>query len=224
MPPMEPTPTDRATRPGAPAVSRWEWRTFDYQPQRWQEVLRNGVRSTAGSLRTETYLITPETRYDVTIRDDRIEARELVGSDHSGLEMWRATITAPFPLASGVLAELCAMWRCPEEVDHPNLPTPEHLLAFLQRHMPEVTIVPCRKWRRAYRIHGCRAERATVLAGGELLETLSLEHEDPDVLLEALRNVRLDRERNTSYVIVMKQSLGWIGEATHTDLAGVGTG
>ncbi len=197
---------------GGPA--RWEWRTFDYQPQRWQEVLSGGVRSNEGSLRSETYLITPQCPSDVKLRDGVVEVKHLVMTDPDGLERWRLLHSEGFPMTPDVVAALCHVWQCDNDIPEAALPTAEHLFAVLARHATGVRIVPARKWRRSYQIHGCAAERATVLAGGALLETLSLEHEDPAALRRALRLLRLDREPNTSYPLALRRLFGWVGESS----------
>jgi hypothetical protein len=56
----------------------------------------------------------------------------------------------------------------------------------------------------------CDGERVTILIEGRLLESLSLEHVDPAVLLAALKALHLDQEANTNYLRAIKGVLGWL--------------
>ena len=205
LPESEPTTPAAAPEPSP----RWEWRSFDYRPQLWQEALRGAAAAGSGALTAETYLLTRQSTSNVKLRDDRVEVKRLLQTDGAGLEQWRPVLKAAFPLAPNVLAELCDHWQRPRPDVCPLLPTSEHLLSFLARQAPDVRVIPLRKWRRAYRLHECTAERATVLVDGGLLETLSLEQADPALLLAALQTLHLDKERNTNYVLALKRLVGW---------------
>ena len=205
LPDGEPAPAVSAPAP----APRWEWRSFDYRPELWEEVLRGAVASGPGAPTAETYFLTRQSASNVKLRGERVEVKQLLETDAAGLELWRPVLKAAFPLAPDVLAELCDYWRRPRPDVCPPLPTPEHLLSFLARQAPDVRVIPLRKWRRAYRLEECIAERATVLVEGGPLETLSLEHADPVLLHAALRTLHLDQARNTNYVLALKRLVGW---------------
>lgn len=195
------------TDPLCPAC--WEWRSFDCQPRLWREALREAVPTASGSLTSAIHLLTRQSPGTVKLRDGRVEVKQLLPTNETGLELWQSVMNEGFPLAPGILAELCRVWQRPPPEANPTLPTAEHLLSFVSRSAPDVCIIPIREWRRTYRLQDCVAERVTVLVDWWLLETLSLAHTDLATLRAALRAVQLDRELNTNYVVELKRRIGW---------------
>lgn len=190
----------------------WEWRTFDYQPSLWQEAMHDAVRTVPLVMTAETYLPTRQSPCNVKLRGELLDVKQLVRTNVEGLELWEPILRSEFPLAPSLLPQLCGLWQSPCPDVCPQVPTPEHLLSFVSHSMPDVRIVPLRKWRRRIRLHDCDGERVTILVEGKLLECLSLEHSDSATLLAALKALHLDGERNTSYLRAIKQTLGWLSE------------
>ena len=189
---------------------RWEWRSFEYKPHLWQEAMAGSVRTTPLVMTSEIYLPTRRSPCNVKIRHELLDVKQLRTTDAAGLELWEPTLKCGFPLPPETLDALCHDWQCLRPDTVPSLPTPEHLLSFISRSLPDVRIVPLRKWRRRIRLADCDGERVTILIEGRLLESLSLEHQDPAVLLAALKALRLDQEENTNYLRAIKGVLGWL--------------
>lgn len=193
---------------GDATVLAWEWRSFDYQPQLWRAALLRGVRTGPGTMTAETYLLAGRSPDSVKLRNDRVEVKQVAHTDPAGLEQWNPVVSERFPLARSAMGMLCDAWRRPRVDVHPALLTSAELVSYLYSHMPDVRVIPLRKWRRGYRVHGCIVERTTVLVGGTVLESFSMAHEDAATLVNVIRSLHLAVERNTSYVAELKQLVG----------------
>lgn len=206
-----PDPRTAEVDAAQPPPARWEWRTFEYSPERWQDVLGGGQQMTAGSLTTETYLLVPGSGANVKVRNGLLEIKELLRTSEAGLQQWWPTLRASFPLTPADLTVVLATWSCPAAPAAPIIGSPEALIGFLQQRMPVLRALPVKKWRRSFDLEGCKAERATILVRGELLESMAVEHLDPTLLLHVLQSHHLDRLPNTSYPVALGRVLGWGG-------------
>jgi|CXWL01.1.fsa_nt_gi hypothetical protein len=200
---------DEPKLPVANAHPRWVWRSFDYQPRRWHEVLRDALPTQPGRMLSETYLLTRQSMNLVKLRQDRVDVKRLLTAEASGLERWQPVRDAVMPLAPEVVADLCALWQCEAPPACPTVGSPDELYAFLSRHLRDVQVLPARIWRRDYHLHDCMVQRATMLVGGTVLEMLAFEHQDLATLRAALRAVRLTGEENTSCLMALRRQLGW---------------
>lgn len=193
----------------ANADPRWVWRSFDYQPRRWHEVLREALPTQPGRMLSETYLLTRQSMNLVKLRQDRVDVKRLLSAEASGLERWQPVREAFLPLAPEAVADLCALWHCEAPPVCPTIAGPDDLYAFLSHHLRDVHVLPARIWRRDYRLLDCVVQRATMLVGGTVLEMLAFEHQDLATLRAALRVVRLTDEENTSCLVALRRQLGW---------------
>lgn len=190
-------------------TARWEWRSFEYQPELWQHALGEHPVAVQASLSRETYLLVPDARINVKIRNDRLEVKQLLASDPAGIQQWSPTLQAELPLASSELAALLRIWQCEPAGEFPRRLPARELMRWLLGRVPSLQVIPLKKWRRRYEVDGCRAERATIHARGAILESLAFEHEDPAVLLATLNSRGLDPACNTSYPLALCRLIGW---------------
>ncbi|MES2304332.1 MAG: hypothetical protein V4558_02455 [Gemmatimonadota bacterium] len=194
---------------------RWEWRTFDFQPERWARLLRQVELTPATAPSHETYLLTPRSPDNVKIREGRVEVKRLLRTSPAGLELWRPALKAEFPLDPDTVLALCHAWRCEQPETIPTIATPDALITWVTRALPEVRVIPIRKIRRRFRLGACEGESVTLDSGNARLESLALEHHDPAVLNEALAELQLSGARNINYVAGLKRFLGWSLDAAH---------
>ncbi|MES2125238.1 MAG: hypothetical protein V4503_11185 [Gemmatimonadota bacterium] len=194
---------------------RWEWRTFDYQAQRWARLLQQVELTPTPGPSSETYLLTPRSPDNVKIRNGRVEVKQLLRTSPDGLELWRPSLKEEFPLDSRTVSALCHAWQCEQPEVTPVLPTPEALTAWITRTLPEVRIIPIRKLRHRFRLGECEGEWASIESDDATLETLALEHHDPAVLRQALDTLRLTDAPNINYVTGLKRFIGWTLDPVH---------
>lgn len=193
----------------------WEWRTFHYQAHRWDRLLRQVELTPASAPANVTYLLTPASPDNVTIRDGHIEVKRMLRTSPAGLELWRPSLKQEFPLDPKAVSALCHAWRCEQPEIMPSVATPEALLAWVSRALPAVRVIPVRKLRRRFRLGECEGEWVTLESGSARLESLSLGHHDPMVVLQAMAELQLSGAPNINYVAGLKRFLGWSLDTAH---------
>lgn len=196
-------------RPLTADAPQWVWRSFSYEPRRWAAALRDALLTRPMRMRSEAYLLTRQSTDLVKLRQDRVDVKRFLVADASRLERWQPLREAILPLPPGVVAELCAIWRCEAPEECPTVVGMDDLYAFVSRRLPEVQVVPTRVWRRDYRHHECTVQRATMLLGGSVHEMLAFQHPTLATLRGALEAVGLTPADNTSCLSALRRELGW---------------
>src|SRR5512143_1289511 len=99
---------------GSVVVPRWEWRVFGVTlpltPGRLQAAVSGPERESA-----EYYLLSRASPHNVKIRGGAVEVKRLEEVHPSGLERWRPTLKAPFPLDAGSLTEVWDVLGIPSQ-------------------------------------------------------------------------------------------------------------
>lgn len=203
-----------------PPPLRWEWRTFDYQLERWARLLRQVELLPSPEPSYEWYLLTPASADNVKLRGSGVEVKRLLRTNSSGLELWQPAFKCEFPLGPDAVRRLCDVWGVELPGIAPVLANGDALVSWLTRALPEVRVIPVRKLRRRFRVLHCEGEWVTLEIGDRKLECLALEHHDPGVVSAALVALRLQGARNINYVEGLKRLLGWQVDAAHCVPAG----
>jgi len=172
---------------------RWEWRSFDFQPQIWHDAVRDAVRTGTHTLTAETYFLSGQSTSSVKLRDDCLEVKRLIGTGEYGMELRRRDRVRVFPISVHAAAGLFDAWMQPLPAACAGFGTPEHLLSYIAQQVPDMRVVTVRKWRRVYRIHECEVDWTRVLISGQLLDSLSVTGPDARKLRGTLRALHLER-------------------------------
>jgi exopolyphosphatase/guanosine-5'-triphosphate,3'-diphosphate pyrophosphatase len=157
----------------------------------------------------ETYLISAASdRCNAKIRDGMMDIKILIDTDR-GLEQWKPVLKADFPLESSIIA---AQIFPSLELETPRLCRAQYLVdEFLDQVVctqPRIAIVPVAKTRLQFSLNTCQAEWTSVTISDVTRETVALESENPDAVLQLIRQLKIDGATNTSYVRQIKQLLG----------------
>lgn len=157
----------------------------------------------------EIYLVSGTTdRCNVKIRSDLVDIKILI-EEYRGLQRWKPTLKAGFPLASSVIATQVFPSL---ELQPPSLSKPEYSMdEFLGEVIatePAVTRVDVSKTRCQISVGTCQTEFASVTLNNVLRDTVAVESTDPDALLQLVRDLGIAGETNTSYIREIKQVLG----------------
>jgi exopolyphosphatase/guanosine-5'-triphosphate,3'-diphosphate pyrophosphatase len=180
----------------ATIVPRWEWRTFGTwfgaAERRLAAQEPTGVQES-----DETYLLSTA-RATTKIRAGLMDVKELVEVDAFGLEQWRPTMKAGFPLAAADAGRVFAAVGLPV----PTLARPEYTL---EQFLDEVArpggfrVTEVHKRRVRHVIGGCTAEVSDVTADGIPTRTVAIESEDAAAVVAAVRSMGLADFLNTAY-------------------------
>ena len=187
--------------------AEWEWRAFD-QADRWPASLCEGVPTRVSALRVETYVLTRASPHTVRLWRDRVEVDRLVEQSPVGVDCWESVLDETYPIGAAALRCLGDALQVVPCSGGGTLSGPELLLAFLTRSCPGVRIAPIRAWAAQCTIDECEVERATVLIGVTLHDTLRLRHPRCDALLATLQRFGLDPGQNVSMVSMLKRHVG----------------
>jgi exopolyphosphatase/guanosine-5'-triphosphate,3'-diphosphate pyrophosphatase len=186
-------------------VPRWEWRIF--APS--LTTLRGKLGADGGAIRAsrETYVLSAGVDRNAKIRDDTFDIKLLRQVKFQGLEQWEPVFKARFPLGAPEIERAWSLW----DLSPPSLRydrySAEAFLRDLVPSSPSLRAVTIDKARCALEYAGCIAEFATVAGLGISLETISIEHEDPQRILAALAELNLDPRDNTNYPRALRRAL-----------------
>jgi exopolyphosphatase/guanosine-5'-triphosphate,3'-diphosphate pyrophosphatase len=174
-------------------VPRWEWREFgDHAANAFERLL--ALPSDRVEESDELYVVSSRSRASVKIRGGRLDVKQLVDVDETGLQQWRPVMKGAFPLAPGDLAMVV-------DALGSDLPLPvgectlEQFLAVIDGAADPVA-VEVRKRRRHYLVDGCMAEASEITTGYGDARTVAVESEDPVLVRTTVRGVGLAGERN----------------------------
>jgi exopolyphosphatase/guanosine-5'-triphosphate,3'-diphosphate pyrophosphatase len=179
-------------------VPRWEWRTFgEHFPraeERFAALSPESVRESA-----EQYLLSTEADNSVKVRDDLLDVKQLEQVDDDGLEQWRPTLKAPFPVPAAAVDSLLAALHATSPPRGRNAYTLDELLEDVVRPSEQLVAVPVHKRRAHYTVSGCMAELTDVRTDNGSTRTIAVESEDPARVLAAVRELGLDTRPNVSF-------------------------
>jgi hypothetical protein len=184
-------------------VARWEWRTFvaDRLPTHlWQRFALSDELPDASD---EIYIVSLTSPHNVKIRGGRLEIKLLDATDR-GLERWRPTLKAPFPIDDPAFHAAFDAWGIPAPVLMPRHASQDEFLGQVVAPVESLRVVRLRKRRKRTIIQGCRAEHAVLDFEGSRWHTIAIEDVDPDRVLSAVASLELGLLINTSYPAALK--------------------
>jgi exopolyphosphatase / guanosine-5'-triphosphate,3'-diphosphate pyrophosphatase len=172
---------------------RWEWRTFGDRLEAAETRLR-ALGPEPARESDETYLLSPESRDAVKVRNGLMDIKHLEQVNRDGLELWRPVMKSQLPIstadARAVLATL--------NLEAPPLELDWYEIADLAGAATAMTLVPVHKRRRHYTFHGCMAELTDLRTAKGSTRTIAVESEDPARVTDAVRELGLDSRPNVS--------------------------
>ena len=115
---------------------------------------------------------------------------------------------AGFPLEAGVIAEQIFPSL---ELEAPRLAKARYAMdefvGAVIRPQPGIAIVPVAKRRMRFTLKACLAEFSSVTINDVTRETVAVESDDPEAVLQLIRELKIDGATNTSYIREIKQLL-----------------
>ena len=156
----------------------------------------------------EIYLLDLNEVENAKIRDGALDIKRLRQTDADGLELWEPVLKALFPLGRRDLAAVSALWALPPEALPRETCTIQQFIDRVIVLRSDLRIVPVHKSRRDFTFADCIAELVRLTVESRTLDSFSLEHEDPQRVLAALRKLGLDGRSNTNYPLGLKRAIG----------------
>jgi exopolyphosphatase/guanosine-5'-triphosphate,3'-diphosphate pyrophosphatase len=186
----------------AAIIPRWEWREFaEHFPPPFLPGADAPIKEQG-----EIYFLSLRSSQNVKVREGRLEIKELDRREH-GLELWRPTLKAEFPVGRDALLEAFRAWNVAAPTNLPeqsDLPT---LLGSILQTQPLIRPVTLLKRRVRLTEFECRGEWVELVIDGRRWQGIAFEDEDPARLGAFLERMHLTPSRNESYPQALKRFL-----------------
>ncbi len=156
------------------------------------------------------YLLTAgNTKNNIKIRDGIMDIKTL---EHKaeGLEQWNPFLVGEFPLKSDVIKTVVfpALGIVCPVMDRQEY-TLEQFLEEVISIDPDLSVAFVKKVRHGYMLNGCITEVANVIVNGALINTLCVESEDPQKVIEAKKLIGICSDvENVNYPLALKRIMG----------------
>ena len=188
-------------------IPRWEWRTFAENLEvEGARVLSHGEAKLKES--KEVYVLSRRSNENTKIRDGLMDIKSLQAVNDNGLEQWRPIMKEQFPLNVESLMRLFGILQVAAPHDIKQSCTYDEFIDDIVKPHPDLVAVDVSKRRYGLTINGCTVEFATTEFNSTPLQTICVEHADPALVMETVRQLGLDPSANINYIAAMKRVVG----------------
>ena len=189
-------------------IPRWEWRTFGKEFGVGEERIKAHELATFKKS-SEKYILSRKSNENCKIRDDLMDIKSLRQVNDDKLEQWYPTMKLTFPLKKEDIANLFKNFF---KVDVPEFArdeyTYEQYLDELVGKCPDLEIVNVYKERSIYSIRETTVEIAETTFNGKANRTICVEHIDPALVMDVVRELGVEGYPNINYLKAMKTAVG----------------
>ncbi|MEQ6903332.1 Ppx/GppA family phosphatase [Nocardioides sp. YIM 152588] len=202
--------------PSAPAVvPRWEWRTF--ADPAGAAALREASLAVVPGFEVhesdEVYLLSLHGDGSVKVRDALMDTKIQQHLDGGGLQQWRPTMKAAFPLDAEALGTMFAALDVPTPPLSRDAYAEDQVEAELIGPRDDLRLARVHKLRRRTTLDGCLVEVTDLTVGtgpdGRTTTTVAIESADPALVTAAVRRLGLAERHNTCVARGLRALLGW---------------
>ncbi len=188
-------------------IPRWEWRTFGSDLSKGEENIRKHPQ---GKVResSEIYILSRASNDNTKIRDMLMDIKTLLRVNDDGLEQWTPILKAGFPIHITDLAIVYKAFNIPLPYLQKDEYSYREYLDELIKPAEELEIVDVFKKRYGYTINDCIVEIAEVTFNGQPIKTIAVEHPDPELVINTVKELGLIDYENVNYIKAMKRSVG----------------
>ena len=192
----------------AEIIPRWEWRTFGKTGFGESEELIRGRSQAQVRKSGEVYILSKQSMNNTKVRDDLMDIKTLKAVNQDKLEQWNPILKATFPLGPDVLPGVFAALGVPLPPLQRDAYSLRQYIDDLILPRPELRVVQVVKERHGFMIDGCIVEIAEVAFDGMPFHTVAVEQEDPRLVIDTVRALKLDLLENINYLRAMKSAVG----------------
>ena len=159
----------------------------------------------------EVYIVSATNNENNTkIRDMKMDIKELV-EIKQGLERWNPRMKGEFPMQTDLIRnEIFPAFAVKEPEFNRDAYSLDQYLGELINPHPELSAVNVFKRRFAFTINGCITEIAQLLINGAAIQTVAVELENVDAILEAKKILGLTEYENVNYLLAIKRVIGMV--------------
>ena len=190
-------------------IPRYEFRAFAQNFGIVETKMRSFSKCEMIRESSEIYIVSAANNKNNTkIRDRKMDIKELVETKQ-GLERWNPRMKGEFPLKTRTIIEkiLPAFGVGDLNLNRDEYTLKQYLDEIIIPH-PKLSAVHVFKRRFAFTVNGCITEIAHLLINGAAIQTVAVELEDVDAVLEAIEMLRLKDYENVNYLLAIKRIIG----------------
>jgi hypothetical protein len=190
-------------------VPRFEFRTFAQNFGLVETKMRKLSKCEMIRESSEVYIVSAANNENNTkVRDIKMDIKTLI-QKKKGLEQWDPRMKDEFPMKTEVIRDevFPAFGVHIPEFIRGEYTLDQYLNEIIIPH-PQLAAVSVFKRRFAFTINGCITEHAQLLINGAAIQTVSVELEDIEAILEAKNLLGLNEYENINYLLGIKRVIG----------------
>ena len=187
-------------------IPRYEFRTFAQNFGMVETRMRQLANCEMIRESDEIYIVSAANNENNTkIRDEKMDIKELV-EHRQGLERWHPRMKGEFPMSAATIqTDVFPAFGVDMPVLKRDTYTLDQYLNDIIKPHPQLLDVQVFKRRFAFTVNGCITEIAHLLVNGAAIQTVAVELEDVDAVLEAMAMLGLTAYENVNYLLAIKR-------------------
>ncbi len=188
-------------------IPRWEWRTFSPSLEDLRARLRD-IAFDAPRKVCETYLLCRKSSHNAKIRGNRLQLKWRKQVDEEGLELWDPILHSAFPLEGAFVLRLLEVWGIPGPIAGDGRFGVDAFLSEIVERSSDLQAVAVQKRHEGFEVQGARGKFTTISGLAEPYQSFCVEHEDPEIVMQVIRELGLEPRDNINYPKGLKHALG----------------
>ena len=188
-------------------IPRWEYRVFADD--------LGAVETNVGAHEctrvldsAEDYIICLSNGNNVKIRDGLLDIKQLENINDDTLEQWMPVLKIGFPCPADEAAKIFSAFGLTRPEMARDEYTYDQFISEVVGGADDLAVVKVVKKRYGFMIREVIVEVAEVTFDGHAVKTAAVEHIDPDLVMEIVRELGLDTFTNVNYIKAMKKTVG----------------
>jgi exopolyphosphatase/guanosine-5'-triphosphate,3'-diphosphate pyrophosphatase len=188
-------------------IARWEYRIFADD----LGVVDTNIKAhecTRVLASAEDYIVCRANGNNVKIRDGLLDIKQLENTNDDTLEQWMPVLKVGFPCPADEAAKIFTAFG----LDRPDMKREEYtydqFIAEVVGGTEDLAVIKVVKNRHGFMIREAIVEIAEVTFNGHALKTAAVEHIDPALVMDVVRELGLDAHTNVNYIKAMKKTVG----------------
>jgi hypothetical protein len=158
---------------------------------------------------SEIYIMSAANNENNTkIRDNKLDIKVFV-KEEKGLQQWKPRMKGEFPMPAAVIREeiFPAFGVTIPQFKRADYTLAQYLEEIIKPH-PELSAARVFKRRFGFTVNGCITEIAELLINGAAIQTVAVESEDVEAVLQAKEMLGLQEYENVNYLLAIKRVIG----------------
>lgn len=186
-------------------IPRWEWRTFGESFNESEAIIKGYNSKVRES--SEIYILSAMSNDNTKIRDMLMDIKYLMQVNSDKLEQWNPLIKASFPISLENLRTVAKSWKIELPKDLKDSLSYEEFLGLVKTN-ESLQAVNVFKNRHGYKINDCIVELAYLKFNDIPINTVAVEHENPSLVYETVKMLKLEKYENINYLRALKNFAG----------------